>query len=105
VEDYGLSAALRAYALEPQNPAYMDMLGRAQMAVGQSAAAEVMFKKALSESASANQAYIYHFHLGLLYLQTGRSAEAKTEFTQTLESDPQGPYGAQAKKLVERYFP
>jgi tetratricopeptide (TPR) repeat protein len=105
IEDYGLNAALRAYALEPQNPAYMDMLGRAQMALGQTAAAEVMFNKALSESDASNQSYIYHFHLGLLYLQTRRSAQAKTEFAQTLESDPQGPYGAQAKKLIERYFP
>jgi tetratricopeptide (TPR) repeat protein len=105
IEDYGLSAALRAFALEPKNPVYMDMLGRAQMAVDQSAAAEVMFKKALSESASDGPFYIYHFHLGLLYLQTGRNAQAKSEFEQTLEFDPHGPYGAQAKKLIERYFP
>jgi len=105
IEDYGLSAALRAFALDPKNPAYMDMLGRAQMAVGQNTAAEVMFKKALSVSSQDAPLYIYHYHLGLLYLQTDQNAQAKSEFKQTLASDPRGPYGAQAKKLVERYFP
>jgi len=105
IEDYGLSAALRAFALDPKNPAYMDMLGRAQMAVGQSAAAEVMFKKALSVSSPDDPLYIYHYHLGLLYLQTDQAAQAKFEFEQTLAYDPHGSYGAQAKKLVERYFP
>lgn len=105
IEDYGLSAALRAFALDPTNPTYMDMLGRAQMATGQREAAEVMFKKALAVDGSTDQAYIYHFHLGLLYMQSGQSNKAKFEFQQTLESDPQGTYGSQAKKLVERYFP
>jgi Flp pilus assembly protein TadD len=105
IEDYGLSAALRAFALDPKNPAYMDMLGRAQMAVGQNAAAEVMYKKALSISSPDGPLYIYHYHLGLLYLQTDQAAQAKFEFEQTLAYDPHGSYGAQAKKLVERYFP
>jgi tetratricopeptide (TPR) repeat protein len=104
VEDYGLNAALRAFALEPGNPLYMDMLGRAQMAVGQAQAAEVMFNKAL-KSGQPNQLAGFHFHLGLLYLQTERNASAKDEFEQTRKADPQGPYGAQAQKLLERYFP
>jgi len=104
VEEYGLNAALRAFALEPKNPLYMDMLGRAQMATGQAQAAEVMFKKAL-ESAEPGQPALFHFHLGLLYLQTDRSAQARDELEQTRKSDAQGPYGAQAQKLLERYFP
>lgn len=105
IEDYGLNAALRAFALDPNNPANMDLLGRAQMATGQNNAAEVMFKKALSASVSSSPVYIYHFHLGLLYLQTNRSTLAKFEFEQTQKFDPQGPYGIQAQKIVERYFP
>ena len=104
LEDYGLDAALRAFALDPKNPAYMDMLGRAEMGTGQPDAAEVMFKKALAAGAP-NTAFIHHFHLGLLYLQTGREAQAKDEFQQTVKLDPQGPYGKQAKMLLERYFP
>ncbi|HEY3311427.1 MAG TPA: tetratricopeptide repeat protein [Anaerolineales bacterium] len=105
VQDYGLNAALRAYALDPKNPAYMDMLGRAQMAAGQPGSAEVMFKKALADDSAPGHSYIYHLHLGLLYLQTGQTAQAKTEFQNALDQDPQGPYGAQAKKLIARYFP
>jgi predicted Zn-dependent protease len=104
LEEYGLEAALRTFALEPQNPAYMDMLGRAQMGTGQLEAAETMFKKALA-AGTPNSAFIHHFHLGLLYLQTERFADAQAEFQQTAKLDPQGHYGKQAKKLLERYFP
>ena len=104
LEDYGLDAALRAFALDPKNPDYMVMLGRAEMGTGQSGAAEVMFKKALA-AGTPGTAFVQHFHLGLLYLQTRREAQAKDELQQTLKLDPQGPYGKQAKTLLERYFP
>jgi tetratricopeptide (TPR) repeat protein len=104
LEEYGLSAALRAYALDSKNPAYMDILGRAQMGTGQTDAAEAMFKKALAADEQGT-AFLYHFHLGLLYLQAQREAQAKDEFQQTVKLDPQGPYGKQAKALLERYFP
>ena len=105
IEDYGLNAALRAYAIDPTNPTYMDMLGRAQLAIGQSLAAEIMFKQALEADKTNTQAYIYHFHLGLLYLQTNQASLAKFELSQTVASDPIGGYASQAKKLIERYFP
>jgi tetratricopeptide (TPR) repeat protein len=104
LEEYGLSAALRAYALDPKNPAYMDMLGRAQMGTGQTQAAESMFNQALAADAQGSP-FIYHFHLGLLYLQNQFEAQAKEEFQTTAKLDPQGPYGKQAKTLLERYFP
>lgn len=104
LEEDGLSAALRAFALDPKNPAYMDLLGRAQMGTGQAEAAEVMFKRALA-AGTPETAFIQHFHLGLLYLQTGREAQAKDELQKTVKLDPQGPYGKQAKSLLDRYFP
>jgi len=82
----------------------MDMLGRAELGTGQWDAAEVMFKKALV-AGTPNTAFIQHLHLGLLYLQMGREAQAKDEFQQTVKLDPQGPYGKQAKTLLDRYFP
>jgi tetratricopeptide (TPR) repeat protein len=105
LEEYGLSAALRAYALQPGNPDHMDILGRAQMAFGQTKEAEVMYKKAISASGPGNPTHIYMLHLGLLYLQTGREAEAKSTLIQVKTLDPAGIYGLQAKKLLERYFP
>jgi tetratricopeptide (TPR) repeat protein len=104
LEDYGLEAALRAFALDPENPASLDLLGRAQMGLGQAAAAETLFKKALAAGA-AGQTAPYHLHLGLLYLQTERTAQARAEFEQTLQLDPQGASGLQAKNLLKRYFP
>jgi tetratricopeptide (TPR) repeat protein len=103
LEDYGLNAALRAFALEPKNPEYIDMLGRAQMAVGQLDAAEVSFNKAIKLGSSASIPGT-HLHMGLLYLQTDRQANAKLEFEETLRLDPNGSYGSQAKKIIERYF-
>jgi hypothetical protein len=38
-------------------------------------------------------------------LQTKKEAQAKYELNQVLVSDPLGPYGAQAKKLLARYYP
>jgi tetratricopeptide (TPR) repeat protein len=104
VEDYGLNAALMAFALEPKNPDTIDMLGRAQMAVGQWDAAEISFKKAISLGSLASMPR-YHLHLGLLYLQNNRQAEAGYEFKQTVLLDSTGAYGSQAKILIERYFP
>jgi tetratricopeptide (TPR) repeat protein len=105
IEDYGLKAALQAFALNPENPAYMDLLGRAQMASGQNGAAEAMFKKIISLYGNESNAYTYHFHLGLLYLQTGRNLEAYKEFDKTIILDPDGSYGLQAKNIIERYYP
>jgi tetratricopeptide (TPR) repeat protein len=102
VQDYGLDAALRAYALKPGNLQYMDTLGRALAASGESDSAEALFLKAIT---TAPQDAAPVFHLGLLYLQTNRGAEAKARFQEAVQLDPDGPYGTQAKKALERYFP
>lgn len=102
VEGVGRDAALQAYALEPQNPQNMDILGRALMATEQWDAAEAIFKKAM---AAAPQDAAPVFHLGLLYLQTDRLDLAK-QFLQSAQAlDPSGPIGTQATNLLTRYFP
>ena len=105
IDDYGLNAGLQAYALEPKNPLYMDMLGRVQTSTGLFNSAEVMFKKALEASDSTKTNAMIHLHLGLLYLQTNRNDLAKFELEQAVTLDSDGFYGIQAKKLLERYFP
>jgi len=107
IDDYGLNAALRAYALEPDNPLYMDMLGRTQTTAGMYQPAEVMLKKALAAAGSTPLATEIHLHLGLLYLQNSRNDLSKFELEQTVTLDraAAGPYGSQAQKLLERYFP
>ena len=105
IDDYGLNAGLQAYALEPHNPLYMDMLGRVQTAAGLYDPAEVMFKKALETAGSSDPTAMFHLHLGLLYLQNSHNDLAKFEFEQALTLDPTGLYGSQAQKLLQRYFP
>ncbi len=102
LNDYGLEAALRAYALEPEDPQVMDLLGRALAATGETESAKVIYAKAI---AAAPEAAAPHFHLALLYLQINLRAEAKAMFQETQHLDPDGPYGTQAKNILDRYFP
>jgi tetratricopeptide (TPR) repeat protein len=102
LQEYGLEAALRTYALDPQNPHYMDLLGRALAASGEAESAEAMFRQAI---AAAPQQAGAKFHLALLYLQNGRMTESKTLLEETLHIDGDGPYGVQAESLLARYFP
>jgi tetratricopeptide (TPR) repeat protein len=104
LEEYGLEAARRAEALDPGQPFYLDLLGRAYLGLGQAAAAEPLFNQALAADPDG-PTYIYHLHLGLLYLQTERQAQARAELEKTVQLNPQGAYGQQAKNLLERYFP
>lgn len=102
VESTGRNAALRAYALQPENVQNLDVLGRTLMATQQYDAAETFFKKALSISPrAAAPAY----HLAFLYLQTSKFDLAKQYFQMAQESDPNGPFGDQAAKVLARYFP
>jgi len=102
LNDYGLAAALRAYALEPDNPQAMDLLGRALALTGEIDSAQIIYEKAL---AAAPEAAAPRFHLALLYLQMNLRPEAKVMFQETLRLDPDGPYGAQAGNILDRYFP
>jgi tetratricopeptide (TPR) repeat protein len=102
IADIGLQAALQAYALEPGSAQNMDILGRALMATGESDSAAAMFKKAM---AAAPQEAAPAFHLGLVYLQTGQNELARTTLAAAQALDPDGPIGAQAQKILARYFP
>lgn len=102
IQDYGLDAALSAYALAPETPQYMDMLGRALAASGETDSAEAMFQKAITV---APKSAAPKLHLALLYLQSGRPAQSKDLLEETLQSDRDGPYGTQAQKILARYFP
>ena len=102
IDGIGREAALQAYALEPENAHNMDILGRALTATGQYDAAEVLFKKAL---AAAPRAASPAFHLALLYLQTDKADLAKQYLQSAQALDPDGPIGAQAARILTRYFP
>jgi hypothetical protein len=44
-------------------------------------------------------------HLGLVYLQSGVQPSAYSYLILARTFDPNGPYGWQAERLLEQYFP
>lgn len=102
LEEAGLEAALRAYALEPENPQILDLLGRALTLTGEPEIAQTMYEKAI---ALAPKEPAPRFHLALLYLQTGQRAPARQALEDILRLDPGGLYGQQAQEILARYFP
>ncbi len=102
VDGLARQAALRAYALDSENPQSLDVLGRALMATQQYDAAETFFKKALT---AAPQDAAPAYHLALLYLQTDQPALARQYLLSAQALDPHGPMGEQAARVLERYFP
>lgn len=102
LEDAGLEAALRAYALEPENFEVLALLGRVLTAVKEVETAQIMYEKAI---ALAPNLPAPRFHLALLHLQTGKRVEAREVFEDVIRLDPGGPYGQQAQAILGRYFP
>ena len=98
----GLLAARRLIQLAPDDWQSFDLAGQVLLDTGDTAGAEVLLKKALAlDPTQAAPA----LHLALLYLQTGNQAGAFSYLNQAKAFDSAGPYGAQAARLLERYFP
>jgi Tfp pilus assembly protein PilF len=102
IEETGLPAAYRAWLLDRADPLNMDAFGRVLTALEQVESAERMFLQAIQADPQFAAA---HFHLALLYLETERLDKARYSLAQALRLDPQGEIGAQARRLLERYFP
>jgi Flp pilus assembly protein TadD len=79
--------------LAPADAAAVDALGCALWLTGDQVNAEKNVQRALSLDPNLPSAY---YHLGQIYLQQGKTAEAESLFNHTLGLDPQGPYGNQA---------
>jgi tetratricopeptide (TPR) repeat protein len=101
IVETGLPAAFTAVQIEKDNPVNLDVLGRLLLEAGYSASAETILKRAV---AAAPDSPGPHLHLGLLYLQQGRSTLAYPEIVKAHDLDPNGPVGTQAQRVLERYF-
>jgi tetratricopeptide (TPR) repeat protein len=102
VGEVGLPAAQRLLELRPGDPAAMVLLGRAHLLLGQNEEAQEF----LTLAVETNQTYApAHLYLGLLFLDTGRTEEARAYFLSALQLDPGGPTGLQAERLLDRFFP
>jgi tetratricopeptide (TPR) repeat protein len=98
----GVPAALKLLDLTPKDWDSYDLAGQLFMDSGDMQTAEGYLKKALSlDPTQPGPAY----HLALLYLQSNDPSRAFSYLNQAKTFDPTGPYGLQAARLLEQYFP
>jgi tetratricopeptide (TPR) repeat protein len=102
VTETGLPAAQHLLALAPQDWRSQDVMGQVAQAASDPLSAEKYYLGALE---LAPEQAAPHFHLGVLYLQMGRSQPAYDNLVKSQKLDRDGLYGWQAGRLLERYFP
>jgi len=102
VTETGLPAARHLIELAPKNWQSQDVMGQVAQAAGDPLSAEKYYLGALE---LAPEQAAPHFHLGVLYLLMGRAQPAYDNLAKARKLDPDGPYGWQAGRLLERYFP
>jgi Flp pilus assembly protein TadD len=98
----GLPAARRLLELDKTDWRSDDLAGQILLETGDPVGAEVLLKKAIELEPTQAAPFL---HLGLLYLQNGNRAAALSNLNQAKAFDPNGPYGWQANRLLEQYFP
>jgi Flp pilus assembly protein TadD len=98
----GLPAVRGLLTLAPDDWQSYDLAGQIMLETGDPVGAEEMLKKAIqldiTQAAPA-------LHLGMLYLQTNNQARAYSYLNQAIAFNPNGPFGLQAGRLLEQYFP
>jgi tetratricopeptide (TPR) repeat protein len=102
VLDLGLFAALQASSLKPRDAIIIHTLGRAYFLTGQLEAAEVTFNEAIALDVDNA---LYHFSLALTHLQMNDLEKAYPQLIYARDLNPQGAIKAQAKQLLDIYFP
>ncbi|MGB8215289.1 MAG: tetratricopeptide repeat protein [Anaerolineales bacterium] len=98
----GLPAVRRLVELANNDWQADDIAGQILMDTGDLVGAEGLLKKAIELNPTQAAPSL---HLGLLYLQTGNRAGAYSYLNLAKTFDPDGPYGWQASRLLEQYFP
>ena len=98
----GLPAARRLVELANDDWQSDDIAGQILLENGNTIGAEALFKKALELDPTQAAPSL---HLGQLYLQNNDRAAAFSYLVQAKTFDPDGPYGWQAKRLLEQFFP
>jgi protein O-GlcNAc transferase len=102
VENTGLVAARHLLKLAPKDWLTYDIAGRAAVILGAQVEAGVHLLKAIELAPHEPGP---HFHLALAYLEFGQLDLAYDKLVDTVNLDPNGPYGWQANRLLEQYFP
>lgn len=99
IDSDALQCARRAVELAPQSGDALDTLGQAQYLNNDLKTAEATLLKA--KELAPRQASVY-LHLGQLYLDSGRSDEAKINLENAVGLDPGGPIAEIAFKSLAR---
>jgi tetratricopeptide (TPR) repeat protein len=102
VNEIGFPAALQARALAPDDNQNNITLGRVYFALGDLDVARELWEDVLKSIPETPAAHLY---LGVLFLQQGNSKSAYENLVQAVNLDPGGPYGSQAGRMLDQYFP
>lgn len=102
VRQVALPAARQAAALDPNDPANLDMLGQVLLLLQDLTSAERAFQRALDVDANYSPA---HVHLGLALILREEHAQAYSRWEQVVQKDPHSPAAEQARRLLQNYFP
>ncbi len=100
--EIGLPAARRAAALDPDDPANLDVLGQVLLLRQDFASAERSFQRAVQIDPDYAPG---HVHLGLIYILRDERSRARGKWSYVLELAPGTPAADQAQRLLENYFP
>ena len=98
----GLPAARKLIDLAPNDWQSYDLAGQAEFLLEDYPAAEAYLKKAVQMSPTQAASAL---HLGLVYMQAGDRSPAYAYLNLARTFDPNGPFGWQAGRLLEQYFP
>ncbi len=98
----GLPATRRLVELRGNDWQSLDIAGQVLLEMGDSIGAKPLLEKAIE--LGPNQAAPI-LHLALLYIQDNDLLAAHSYLLKAKDLDPEGPYGWQAGRLLEQYFP
>ncbi len=102
VREIGFPAALQARALAPDDLQNTVTLGRVYFASGDLETAETLWLQVLEKHPDLPAVHLY---LGVLYLQKGKVDSAYDHLVLARDLDLNGPYGGQAQRMIDQYFP
>jgi tetratricopeptide (TPR) repeat protein len=98
----GLPAARKMVELANGGWQVDDIAGQILLETGNRIGAEALLKKAIELDPTQAAPSL---HIGVLYLQTGNRSAAYSFLSLAKTFDPDGPYGWQAQRLLEQFFP
>ena len=102
VSQRALPAAQEALKLEPDDEQNLDVMGQALLLTGERESALFYFQRAIERAPDYSPALL---HLGVAYLDLGKSDLAYPLIEKARSLDPGSPTSQQAGRLLEYFFP